>query len=74
MSIENNTVACDGGGGALGHPRVFLRLKDEHIACPYCGKKYDTKGCEIEGTQTKPKVKRAPKKISPKTSQKNKKE
>lgn len=41
------TIACSGGEGSLGHPRVFLRLKDDGITCPYCGKKYDGEGCEI---------------------------
>jgi uncharacterized Zn-finger protein len=35
-------VACDGGGGSLGHPRVFLQIKPQvgHIDCPYCGRRY----------------------------------
>ncbi len=35
-------VNCDGGGGALGHPRVYLQIKPElgHIDCPYCGRQY----------------------------------
>ncbi len=34
-------VACDGGGGALGHPRVWLRIPAETgwVECPYCDKK-----------------------------------
>lgn len=40
--VEAPAVACDGGGGALGHPRVFLRIKPEagEIDCPYCGRRY----------------------------------
>jgi uncharacterized Zn-finger protein len=31
-------VACDGGGGQLGHPRVFLAIDETNqVACPYCG-------------------------------------
>ncbi len=31
-------VPCDGGGGALGHPRVYLEMGAEsQIDCPYCG-------------------------------------
>jgi uncharacterized Zn-finger protein len=33
-------VACDGGGGALGHPRVFLRIEDRSVMCPYCSRLY----------------------------------
>ena len=37
----NFAAACDGGGGALGHPRVYLEMggKDE-VDCPYCGRKF----------------------------------
>ena len=34
------TVACDGGDGALGHPRVFLRIPGEQVMCPYCSRLY----------------------------------
>ena len=30
IEVETASVACDGGGGALGHPRVFLSLKQEN--------------------------------------------
>lgn len=32
-------VACDGGGGALGHPRVYLTFGPDHrVVCPYCSR------------------------------------
>ena len=38
---DNTRVACDGGGGALGHPKVFLEMGDEHsVECPYCDKRF----------------------------------
>ena len=42
IHVESPAVACDGGGGALGHPRVFLRIKPDvgEIDCPYCGRRY----------------------------------
>jgi uncharacterized Zn-finger protein len=41
IEVETTTVACDGGGGPLGHPRVYLTLsKDGEIECPYCSRKY----------------------------------
>jgi uncharacterized Zn-finger protein len=42
IEIENPAVACDGGKGALGHPRVYLTVKPgtDHIVCPYCSRKY----------------------------------
>ena len=33
-------VACDGGGDALGHPRVFLRIEERSVMCPYCSRLY----------------------------------
>lgn len=41
--IYTNTkrVACDGGGGALGHPRVWLEMGGKpFVECPYCGRHY----------------------------------
>ena len=39
--VESAAVACDGGGGALGHPRVFLRIGAAgEIACPYCSRRF----------------------------------
>jgi len=35
-------VACDGGGGALGHPKVYLPFGNrESVECYYCGKRFD---------------------------------
>jgi uncharacterized Zn-finger protein len=42
--VETRTVACDGGGGALGHPRVWLNLgADGTIDCPYCDRRFKLK-------------------------------
>ncbi|KAI7798726.1 NADH dehydrogenase [ubiquinone] iron-sulfur protein 6, mitochondrial [Triplophysa rosa] len=37
--IESRVVSCDGGGGALGHPKVYINLdKETKIGtCGYCG-------------------------------------
>ena len=41
IDVESETVACDGGGGALGHPRVFLHMDGAgRIDCPYCSRRY----------------------------------
>ncbi len=41
IQVREDRVACDGGGGALGHPRVFLNLGDEgEVVCPYCSRKF----------------------------------
>jgi len=41
ITVSESTVACDGGGGALGHPRVFLKIGGTgEIVCPYCSRRY----------------------------------
>ena len=44
IHVDDRTVACDGGprgeGGALGHPRVFLRIAGTEVMCPYCSRLY----------------------------------
>jgi uncharacterized Zn-finger protein len=40
IHVDQRTVACDGGDGALGHPRVFLRIPGEQVMCPYCSRLY----------------------------------
>ena len=36
--VDQFRIACDGGGGALGHPRVWLQIPKEtgSVECPYC--------------------------------------
>ena len=39
--IKDRSVACDGGGGPLGHPRIFVNLDKPQICwCTYCGVPY----------------------------------
>jgi uncharacterized Zn-finger protein len=41
IEVENSVVACDGGNGAMGHPRVYLNIgKGGQIDCPYCSRRY----------------------------------
>ena len=40
FQVDERTVPCDGGGGALGHPRVFLYIEDRSVMCPYCSRVY----------------------------------
>ncbi|MCS6855136.1 MAG: zinc-finger domain-containing protein [Elioraea sp.] len=48
IAVAEATVACDGGGGALGHPRVFLTLVDGMVVCPYCSRTFVLQGSEAE--------------------------
>ncbi|MBE7730198.1 zinc-finger domain-containing protein [Komagataeibacter sp. FXV3] len=36
--VDSRTLSCDGGLGALGHPRVFLRIGHHQTFCPYCSR------------------------------------
>ena len=37
--VDSMVVACNGGGGPLGHPRVYLNLSAEgQVECPYCSR------------------------------------
>jgi len=35
--VSKRRVACDGGGGALGHPKTYLDMgTDIQVRCKYC--------------------------------------
>ncbi len=53
VETETAAVDCDGGGGALGHPRVYLNIKPEvgHIDCPYCGKRFVLKNASATASE-----------------------
>jgi uncharacterized Zn-finger protein len=37
--INETVAACNGGGGAMGHPRVYLKLGPAgKVECPYCSR------------------------------------
>jgi len=39
--VEQSSVSCDGSGGPLGHPRVYLHIAEtREIVCPYCSRTY----------------------------------
>jgi uncharacterized Zn-finger protein len=40
--VDTLRVACDGGGGALGHPRVWLTIDPNvgWVECGYCDKRF----------------------------------
>jgi uncharacterized Zn-finger protein len=39
VETDEMLVACSGGGGALGHPRVYLNLAPSgRVECPYCSR------------------------------------
>lgn len=40
IHVDKRRVACDGGGGALGHPKVWYSLEDGEAECGYCDRKF----------------------------------
>jgi uncharacterized Zn-finger protein len=43
IEVTSRSVACDGGKGALGHPRIWLRIEGREAVCPYCSRTYRLK-------------------------------
>ncbi|MCH2166151.1 MAG: zinc-finger domain-containing protein [Oceanicola sp.] len=41
-TVSKTRIACDGGEGALGHPRVWLSIPADRgwVTCPYCDKRF----------------------------------
>ena len=41
IEVKTKRVACDGGGGSLGHPKVYLEMGNvSEVTCPYCSRYY----------------------------------
>ena len=41
IEVDDTRVRCEGSGGALGHPRVYLEMGDErYVECPYCDRRF----------------------------------
>ena len=39
IEIDEMVAACNGGGGPLGHPHVYLNLMPHgRVECPYCSR------------------------------------
>ncbi|HEY3947639.1 zinc-finger domain-containing protein [Phenylobacterium sp.] len=39
--VRSRRVACDGVGGALGHPRVWLEMGEaDFVECTYCDRRF----------------------------------
>ena len=41
VMVRSHRIACEGVGGALGHPRVWLELGAAgFVDCPYCDRRF----------------------------------
>jgi uncharacterized Zn-finger protein len=45
VQVDTAHVNCNGGGGVLGHPTIYLRIKEgeKSIVCPYCSVEFKLK-------------------------------
>ena len=43
--VDNHRVSCDGGGGVLGHPLVWMEMGgDGEVVCKYCDRRFVLRG------------------------------
>lgn len=41
IEVRSGRVSCDGVGGALGHPRVWMEMGEAtFVECPYCDRRF----------------------------------
>ncbi len=41
IEVNSTRVMCEGIGGALGHPRVYLEMGEkDFVECGYCDRRY----------------------------------
>jgi uncharacterized Zn-finger protein len=41
IEVHEHRIWCDGGGGALGHPRVFMEIGGAgFVECGYCDRRF----------------------------------
>ncbi|HEY5046890.1 MAG TPA: zinc-finger domain-containing protein [Rhizomicrobium sp.] len=41
IEVDDTRVVCDGGGGTLGHPRVWLQMGEQgFVECGYCDRRF----------------------------------
>lgn len=47
VTVHSRRIACDGVGGALGHPRVWLEMGEaDFVECGYCDRRFVIGGSE----------------------------
>lgn len=49
VNEADETVGCDGGGGPLGHPLVYLRFEGKpQVDCYYCSRRFAKPGARAQ--------------------------
>jgi len=55
IETDQTVIACNGGGGPLGHPRVYLNLAPAgRVECPYCSRLYINRKMAAPGDHAEP--------------------
>ena len=50
--VDGHKVACDGGGGALGHPKVWYEMGgNDVVECKYCDRRFIRAGSVLDPTR-----------------------
>ena len=53
ISVHSHRIACDGVGGALGHPRVWLEMGEgAFVECPDCDRRFVLSHGKDDGAAT----------------------
>ena len=62
IPVHSRRIACDGVGGALGHPRVWLEMGEgDFVECGYCDRRFVLTAPErMEGSLSAPGVYEGP--------------
>lgn len=51
--VTTKRVACDGGGGPLGHPLVYMDMgADDFVECGYCDRRFALKPAAGDGHES----------------------
>lgn len=61
VTVRSHRIACDGVGGALGHPRVWLEMGAAgFVECPYCDRRFELAGHVTDAERSAPGVYEGP--------------
>jgi uncharacterized Zn-finger protein len=57
VEIDEMVTACNGSGGAMGHPRVYLNLAPSgRVECPYCSRLFVNRAAAAHDAPPHPEV------------------
>jgi uncharacterized Zn-finger protein len=54
VMVTTTRVSCNGGGGALGHPKVWYEMgDDDFVECKYCDRRFVLTGGRADPGRSK---------------------